>query len=184
MHVGGRRRRFAIAERSEIVLDALETIAGDVLVDAENHEGNQGGEGPELGAIGEFCFGFPAEEPARDFESDEQAESKGDEIREDFGGGGGVSGGGLEPVSQIGGGHEQSGALNPVREDGERDAGARKKEEAGPDELVDDLRFLHGVGDARNDQAASGGSGRSNRNEQKRPPEISPAWHVQRPFAG
>ena len=82
MHVGRWGRRFARAERSEVVLDALEAIAGDVFVDAEGYEGDQGGEGPELRAIGEFRFGFPAEEPAGDFERDQQAESECHKIRE------------------------------------------------------------------------------------------------------
>src|SRR5271156_912191 len=124
VRVRRRRRGFAGAERMKILLDTLEAIAGDVLIDAESYEGHQSGEGPKLGAIGEFCFGLPAEKPARDFEGHQQSQSERDEIREDFDGRGGVGSGGFQAVRKVSGGHEQSCALNPVREDRKRDAGA------------------------------------------------------------
>src|SRR5271154_488894 len=124
VHVGGRGRRLAGAERMKILLNAFEAGACNIFIDAEGHEGDQRGEGPEFGAIGEFSLGFPTEQAAGDFEGDQQAERERDEIREDFDRGGGVGSGGFEAVCQVGGGHEQSSALNPVREDGERHAGA------------------------------------------------------------
>ena len=89
---------MAGAERMKIFLDALEAVAGDIFIDAESYEGDQSGERPQLGALGEFGFRLPAEKPAGDFEGDQEAKCERDEIREDFDGCRGIGGGGFQAV--------------------------------------------------------------------------------------
>ena len=80
-------------------------------------------------------------------------------------------------------GMNSANSLKPVRENGQRNRGSGKKKKAHPDQLVDHLRFLHGVGHAGDDQAERGKSRRSEGDQQENRPQISPRLHVEHPAA-
>ena len=58
----------------------------------------------------------------------------------------------LETIYQIRSGEEEAYALDRLRQKGQREGGAGEEDQREPEELVDDLGFLHGVGDAGDDQ--------------------------------
>ena len=61
-----------------------------------------------------------------------------------------------ESLNKIGCRKEQRNFLYDLRKESKRKGGAGKKDERKPDELVDDLGLLHGVGDAGDDEAQRG----------------------------
>src|SRR5580704_4745619 len=61
--------------------------------------------------------------------------------------------GAAESLDQVSGGQKQGDLLHHFGQENQRKSSARKKNQGKPEKLVDDLSFLHGVGDAGNDQA-------------------------------
>ena len=80
----------------------------------------------------------------------------------------------FEAGGHISGGRKQSDGLNPVREERQRDGRAGEKKKRGPDQVIDDLRLLHGVGDAGDDQPERRERRRANGDQQKHIPEDCP----------
>ena len=95
------------AEGAKIVLDAFEAIAGDIFVEAEGDERNHGGQGPELRAVGEFCFRFPAKELREISKETRSPRVRAIDVDEYFGRRGLVGGGSFEARCQVGGGQKR-----------------------------------------------------------------------------
>jgi len=69
-----RGRGSAFIDETEIVVDVPEHSAVEIFVGAEEKKWNESGDGPELGAPGQFGLGLPAENLAGDFKGDREAE--------------------------------------------------------------------------------------------------------------
>ena len=64
-----------------------------------------------------------------------------------------VDNGAFEAMNEIGGGKKKRDVLDGVGEKHKRNGGAGKKDKREPEELIENLCFLHGVGDAGDDEA-------------------------------
>lgn len=124
-----------------------------VFDDSEKQKRNGRGQNIELGSAGNLGFGFPAEELYRKEEGNQRPASERNDFDVTAGRRGGVHDGLLQSVDKVGGGEKKSDALNGGVEIGKREGGAGKENKRQPQELIQDLCFLHGVGDAGDDQA-------------------------------
>src|SRR5205814_8420513 len=64
-----------------------------------------------------------------------------------------VDDGAFEAMNEIGGGKKKRDVLDGVGEKHKRNGGAGKKDKREPEELIENLCLLHGVGDAGDDEA-------------------------------
>src|SRR5260370_28851854 len=80
----------------------------------------------------------------------------------------------LHCVYEISGGKEEPDALNGDVEIGKRNRGAGEKNKREPEELIENLSLLHGIGDAGDDQAQRSEGNRANAYEDKNAEEVTP----------
>lgn len=162
---GGRRGRwafldgvlvvvfFGVFELEESGLGLEEERALMVFPDAEEYKGEGCRGGPKFRIARDFGFRFPAEELGGDEESQNGPAGERNRFDPNCGDARAVKGGALKSPDQIRGGKEERKFLRNGWKVGKRHRRARKKNQREPDELIENLRLLHGVGDAGNDQA-------------------------------
>ena len=86
----------------------------------------------------------------------------------------------LQAVDQVSGGKEYADALHNRRKSGKRNGRAGEKNQREPEKLIDDLRFLHGVGDAGDHQAERGEGNGADSDENKDGQQIAEIVHVEK----
>src|SRR5882672_2224445 len=123
-----------------------------VFPNTEEKEGKSGGENPELGAARDFGLWLPAKELSGYEKSEGGPKDESENLREQLPDGKRGVHGALQSGDEIGGGEEDGNALRDFGQVGDGQRRAGKKNQRKPEELVEDLRFLHGIGDAGDDQ--------------------------------
>src|ERR1700730_13401012 len=147
--------------------------------EAEEQKGNDGGRGQDLGSGPNLRFRLPAEELLAQKEGQGRADRKRDDFGDNLSDADAGDHDAFETGNEISGRKEKREALDPDRQHGQRQRGAGKEEEGGPEDLVDDLSFLGAVGDAGDDQSQGGEGDNSQGDEEKDAAEISPLVHVE-----
>src|SRR5580704_1290367 len=152
-----RRRRGFLrpVQRIESGLRLRRDIAEFVFPEAQKKKGDSGGHDQKLCIPTYFDFRLPAKKlrgqkkskngPAN--QRTKRDEDVGVPYRRRF------KNGAAQTLDEVGGGQKQGDVLHHFGQKGQRKGGARKKNQREPEKLVNDLSFLHGVGDAGNDQA-------------------------------
>src|SRR2546430_9603989 len=82
-------------------------------------------------------------------------------------------------MNEIGGGKKKRDVLDGVGEKHKRNGGARKKDKREPKKLIENLRFLHGVGDAGDDEAERAERDDADADEEPNGENISKAGNVE-----
>src|SRR5713226_4573925 len=130
---------------------------------------DSGGGREELSPAGNLGLGFPAEELGRQKEGEEGPDGERAEREENIHtpGSEGSKDGALQAGDEVSGRKKEANALDDLREIGKRNGRTGKENQRQPDELIDDLSFLHGIGDAGNDEAHGREGYRTNGDQKK-----------------
>jgi len=127
-------------------------VAVLIFPKAKKKEGNCGGDDQEFGFARYFDFWLPSKELRGQKKSEGGPEGERTDLNTKLPNGSGTEDGALQSLNEVSSRQKQRDVLHDFGQKGQGKGSARKKNQGEPEKLVDDLSFLHGVGDAGHDE--------------------------------
>src|SRR5215813_10322467 len=126
-------------------LRLLQNLPARVFPDTKQKERQGRPQSPELGFARNFGFRLPSEELCRHKKCQHSPKSQREDLNQELPNVKRLVEGELKGGNEIGGRQEKPEVLDGVGQIRKRESGAGEKNQGQPDDLIEDLRFLHGV---------------------------------------
>src|SRR5260370_4686446 len=165
-------------QRVKCRLRLFQDIAVRVFPSSQQQKRKSSRQGPELGIAGNLRFRLPAKELGRHKKRKDGPQSEGKDWHQELPDGKRFVQGALKGSNKISGRQEEAEVLDGVGQVRERESGAREENQRKPDELVEDLGFLHGIGDAGDDQTERAERKRADGDENRERENIADTWNM------
>src|SRR5271163_152755 len=139
------------AQRLEIRAHAVEPCAPQIFPRAESEKRDERRDGPQLCVPRHLRLRFPAEKLPRNLKRNPESQRQRSEVLEYFPGRRRSRRRRFEPRRQILRRNKQRHSLHPLGKNRQRNGCSGQKKKRHPDQVIDHLRFLHGVRHAGDD---------------------------------
>src|SRR6267143_1578244 len=156
----------------------IEDVAVCVFPGAQEKERQRRSQGPELGIARNLGLWLPAKELRGDEKGEHRPDGEGQNLNQELPDGKRLVEGALERGNKIGGGQEEPEVLDGLGQIGKGERGAGKENQRQPDDLVEDLSFLHRVGNAGDNEAERSEGNRADGNQDSERKKIAKAGNM------